>query len=609
MFHHSGRSAYVRSSWFGPFFPMAVMASIFVGLTALPCLAAGRATAIVQSALRTEINADLDERARLLDEALKVDPKSPEAHWARGEVLVRGHWVSLESAAAEANDQISLEKYREQRSQADGTIQGQVRMAEFCRNHRLPAQERAHWLAVVAQAPNHPVARQRLGQISIDGAWIDASQLDEYRKADQAAAKYMLKHGKELFKLSKALESKSLSPEKVMSQLSEFRSPLVIPGLEYFFSSRGEEGGLCSVEALTSLSAPEASLSLVRHALDFPDESVRLAATKSLKQRDEYSFIPAVLGALQTPVQKQDQFALAPGNLLIWRRSISVENQETRKIATLDRVIPLTEAFPANGGSTANWTRRAMLAGDLEVDQLNRQIESKNDQLMDLLEAVTKADSTSNSRSAKTAETKTSPEDWWNWWNDRIESYPSDQKQVQVRYEMAYVPPSVTETQSRPRHECLAAGTPIWTETGPVAVDQIHTGDLVLTQNLRTGELKFAPVLSTSNRPPELLLRLRFGREIIRATGGHPFWVSGKGWIKARSLEPGMALHTAHGIVELDSVDEEKEAAKAYNLIVDECHSYFVGEKLILSHDNSTREPVANRVPGLQDEIETTRSR
>ena len=144
---------------------------------------------------------------------------------------------------------------------------------------------------------------------------------------------------------------------------------------------------------------------------------------------------------------------------------------------------------------------------------------------------------------------------------------------------------------------------------GPVAVDQIHTGDLVLTQNLRSGELKFAPVLSTSNRPPELLLRLRFGREIIRATGGHPFWVSGKGWVKARSLEPGMALHTAHGIVELDSIDEEKEVAKAYNLIVDECHSYFVGEKLILSHDNSTREPVANPVPGLQDEIEMTRSR
>ena len=174
---------------------------------------------------------------------------------------------------------------------------------------------------------------------------------------------------------------------------------------------------------------------------------------------------------------------------------------------------------------------------------------------------------------------------------------------------MAFVAPSVSETQTRPRNECLAAGTPIWTETGPVAIDQIRMGDLVLTQNLRSGELKFAPVLSTSTRPPELLLRLRFRREIICATGGHPFWVSGKGWIKARSLEPGMALHTAHGIIELDSVEEEKVAAKAYNLIVDECHSYFVGDKLILSHDNSTREPVANPVPGLQDEIEMARNK
>ena len=582
--------------------------SIFIGPSLLPSLASERASSIVQSALRSEINADLDERARLLDEALRLDPKSSEAHWARGDVLVHGQWLSLESAAAEANDRDSLEKYREQRGREDNSIQGQVRMAEYCRNHRLPAQERAHWLAVVALAPNHTVARQRLGQTNIDGAWIDARLLDEYRKADQAASKYLLKHGKELLRLSHALESKTLSSEQVVNQLSEFRSPLVIPGLEYFFSSRGEEGGLCTVETLASLSAPEASLSLIRHALDFPIESVRLAATKSLKQRDEHSYIPALLGAMQTPVQKRDEFSLAPGNLLIWRRSISVENQETKKIATLDRVIPLTEAFPANGGSTANWTRRAMLNGDMEVIGLNRQIEFKNNQLMDLLAAVTQADSKSNNKSETSTATKTSPEDWWNWWSNRIESYPSDQKQVQIRYEKAFVPPTVTETQSTPRHECLAAGTPIWTETGPVAVDQIHTGDLVLTQNLRSGELKFAPVLSTSNRPPEFLLRLRFGRETIRATGGHPFWVSGKGWIKARSLEPGMALHTAHGIVELDSVDEEREAAKAYNLIVDEYHSYFVGEKLILSHDNSGRQPVANPVPGLQDEIEMARS-
>ena len=603
-----GDSAYRRSCCFGPFFPISMVISIFIGPSLLPSLASERASSIVQSALRSEINADLDERARLLDEALRLDPKSSEAHWARGDVLVHGQWLSLESAAAEANDRDSLEKYREQRGREDNSIQGQVRMAEYCRNHRLPAQERAHWLAVVALAPNHTVARQRLGQTNIDGAWIDARLLDEYRKADQAASKYLLKHGKELLRLSHALESKTLSSEQVVNQLSEFRSPLVIPGLEYFFSSRGEEGGLCTVETLASLSAPEASLSLIRHALDFPIESVRLAATKSLKQRDEHSYIPALLGAMQTPVQKRDEFSLAPGNLLIWRRSISVENQETKKIATLDRVIPLTEAFPANGGSTANWTRRAMLNGDMEVIGLNRQIEFKNNQLMDLLAAVTQADSKSNNKSETSTATKTSPEDWWNWWSNRIESYPSDQKQVQIRYEKAFVPPTVTETQSTPRHECLAAGTPIWTETGPVAVDQIHTGDLVLTQNLRSGELKFAPVLSTSNRPPEFLLRLRFGRETIRATGGHPFWVSGKGWIKARSLEPGMALHTAHGIVELDSVDEEREAAKAYNLIVDEYHSYFVGEKLILSHDNSGRQPVANPVPGLQDEIEMARS-
>jgi hypothetical protein len=82
--------------------------------------------------------------------------------------------------------------------------------------------------------------------------------------------------------------------------------------------------------------------------------------------------------------------------------------------------------------------------------------------------------------------------------------------------------------------------------------------------------------------------------------------VSGQGWIKARSLEPGMGLHTARGVVMLDAIEEETKSTKTYNLIVDECHSYFVGRNLILSHDNTVREPVANRVPGLHEDFVTT---
>ena len=197
------------------------------------------------------------------------------------------------------------------------------------------------------------------------------------------------------------------------------------------------------------------------------------------------------------------------------------------------------------------------------------------------------------------------PDDWWNWWNDRIESYPADEKPTESRYEASYTtvvptpPPPPAPRPPGARHECLAAGTPIWTETGLVEIDILKVGDLVLTQNQQSGELKFATVLATTTRPPEKLLRLTVNKETIRATGGHPFWVSGRGWIKARSLESGMGLHTARGFAVIDSIEEEIDPVETFNLIVDECHSYFVGKQLILSHDNTFREPVLNRIPGL----------
>lgn len=567
-------------------------------------MAAERAAAMVQSALRSEIDLDIDERFRMLDAAQQRDPSLPELHWARGEVRVNGQWQSLEAAAAIASEREDLKQYEAERSRADETVEGHERIAQYCHKHHLAKQERAHWTAILALAPNHTEARQRLGQVNVDGVWIDSRQLEEQKKAERETHQYLIKHGKTVVRLAKSLDNKSLTHEQVVRGLRQFHDPLVIPWLESVLSSRGEAGGLCAVETLASFPWPEASLSLARHAMDSPIETVRQAATDSLKRRDEHSFVPAMLAALKSPVSNRDEFAITNDNMLIWRRTVSFETQDTKKVATFDRIFP-EESFVGLGAATANWTQRAKAAGDLEVQQVNQSIESTNQRVMAVLSQVSNPASVSGSPSIP-VESKKTPEDWWNWWNDRNESYPSDTKSVQTRYETAFISPSVIETPSRPRSDCLASGTPVWTVTGPVRVEEVQIGDMVLTQNQRSGELKFAPVLTTSERAPERLLSLTVGGETIRATGGHTFWVSGQGWIKARSLEPGMGLHTARGVVMLDAIEEETKSTKTYNLIVDECHSYFVGRNLILSHDNTLREPVANRVPGLREDFGTT---
>lgn len=565
------------------------------------CSASDRVSSLVQSALKSEIRLDANQRAMLINAALNEDPNSADARWARGDVRIRGQWHSLEEAATAAAERSNLQKYQERRRTAENTVRGHTALAEYCIHNHLPAQERAHWTAVVSLAPNHQRARQRLGHVNVDGAWIDKHQFDKQQKLERSTVAYLEKHSSRLTALSNALQDKSMAPAAVTKELSQFRNPLVIPGLEFLFSRSGTEGGQCTIETVSLMPAPEASISLAKHALDFPDKSVRAQATTLLKQRDEQSYVPALIGSLQARVEKREGFTITQQNQIVWRKILFFESQDSREIKTFNRVFQFSPRMSAFSAFNPQVAADLISESNSELDQLNLKIDHTNERVMQLLEKTTGNESQAETRVKKT------PEDWWNWWYDRIESYPSETKPVVERYETSYTlitppPPSPTDPVGRASHECLAAGTPVWTETGLMAVEQVKIGDLVLSQNSTSGELTFAPVLATSTRPPERLLRLKLKDETVRATGGHPFWVSGKGWIRARSLQPGVGLHTARGVAVLEEIEEESQPAETYNLIVDNNHSYFVGTTLILSHDNSPCEPVISRVPGLHSD-------
>jgi hypothetical protein len=556
------------------------------------CDASDRAYRFVQAALRSEVRSDPVRRDELIKTALQHDPNQADAHWAQGKVRIRGQWLSLSEAADDAKSRSSLEKYQERRDATENTPLGHEQLAQFCRANDLLAQERAHWSAVIDRDPNHLQARRRLGQIKVDGAWVDKREYDAQKKTEQATTVYLQKHSKRLTTLLTSLEKGSMAPEAVTKELVQFRNPMLLPGLEYLFSRASETGGQCTVETAASMSAPEASMSLARHALDFPKESVRTLATSYLKNRDEMSYVPGLLGALRTKATKEDQFTVTRNNQVIWRQKVFFESQNSKHIETYDRVFEISPQIPLQAVYNKQTVNAAIATGNSGLAAYNAEVDRNNGRIMQLLETTLDDDSPRVKRE------RTTPDGWWNWWNQRMESYPSDSKAVVSRYGYEYTvvtPPSA-------RHECLAAGTPIWTEAGSVAVEKVKVGDLVLTKNPRSGELKFAAVLATTKRPPELLRRIKINDETIRATGGHPFWVTGKGWVKARSLEPGSMLHTAHGSTEIESIEDERTPTETFNLVVDECHSYFVGKTLLLSHDNSVCQAVATKVPGLRDD-------
>jgi hypothetical protein len=122
----------------------------------------------------------------------------------------------------------------------------------------------------------------------------------------------------------------------------------------------------------------------------------------------------------------------------------------------------------------------------------------------------------------------------------------------------------------------------------------------VLAQHVDTGELAYKPVLKTTHRPPVRMLKIVFGDRALQCDDGHPFWVPGRGWVKAGDLKEGMPLHGVDGTSQVRSVHPTGTEA-LLNLVVADFHTYFVTEAKILTHDNTIREPTEALVPGLPD--------
>jgi hypothetical protein len=138
----------------------------------------------------------------------------------------------------------------------------------------------------------------------------------------------------------------------------------------------------------------------------------------------------------------------------------------------------------------------------------------------------------------------------------------------------------------------------ILTKTGLRPVEALELGDLVLAQDVNSGELKYEPVIGKTVRPPSEILKISVDDEELRATRGHPFWVSGVGWRMAKELGDGARLHALKPSDGIRSIKSDGKA-EAYNLVVAEFGTYFVGQHGFLVHDNTARRPTRAVLPGI----------
>ena len=491
-------------------------------------------------------------------------------------------------------------------------------------------------------------------EIEAAKAWVRESQQAAKEFAPQVARWERLLSAGDVRSRDQALgEIRALRDANAIAALEEKTLGTRLTNHQRF--ERSMQISLALISALDTMAGQRATYSLVRHSVLSPIADVRTAAIDALKKRPPHDYVPVLLASLSMPIESSFRVATdTDGSVHYWhslyregpdanwsfegRNSAMQHDLRGPTFLAIDDYregdpflrrpkrtsyrlgAATTPAVAAEMASVAADNRQrfagAAITAEQQIEEINRAALAANGVIYPVLTATTGQDFGDNPRA------------WWVWWKKYNEYSPDAETPV---HEQSYA--DSTHRYYRPPREatvaiypppppgppmrvvrimgtggssgnhlayacCFAAGTVVWTRTGREAIESLEIGDLVLAQNIETGELAYKPILGRTVRPPSECRQLSIGEENLFVALGHPLWVAGIGWRMAKELADGAILHGVNGPVRVDAIAAADEA-EAYNLIVADFNTYFVGKCGVLVHDNTPREPTTAIVPGL----------
>lgn len=538
------------------------------------------------------------DRRKLLMTAADPDSISDSARWQAGFVKMGMKWQAIDPLIDGGVPPV-LKEYRTQRHAAPKTVEGHLRLANWCRGQKLVDQERAHLSEMLTLAGPEvdrvPIYR-RMGYRPWQGQWLSP--------AEYTAAQAQVRHWQEslrewqpkLERIARDWEAAPKQQQQAKENLNAVQDAAAIPAM-LAMAPMSRTLALAICDRLKELDCFESSQALATIAIQSEWASVRESAAEGLQSRKLDDFVPSLLAAMRSPFR----IATPQGNQVSPRIVFREESDrylaiDVNMVPIIANVVFIPRIRPTILSSIANEIGVRRSENDLQraVASIDHDVSQRVDEENEFTEEY-------NTRAAlllslvSGQELTVDPRFWWAWWHLYTGTVPVPKKCHVVRKQVA-LPIEVAYFR---RSSCLVAGTPVQTDRGQIPIEMIEVGDRVLSKNVETGELAYKPVLHATVREAAAVKKLMIDGQSIVASDGHHFWISGKGWVKTHELKVGEPIHTVTGTSRLRRLGTEQQPESVYNLVVADFHTYFVGPSLILSHDVLQPASTNTKVPGL----------
>jgi hypothetical protein len=584
---------------------------------------------LVRMALQSELADKSQERDRLLKKAVEQSPNDSKARWYSNQIQEDDIWMSLDEVEQSARDDKRLILYVRMRDAAGNTVEDQAALARWCRKNKLKDQQRVQWMRVLALQPDNAEAIEALDLRAYHGMLLTPAEIAQL-KAQVHEVLLATDYWTPIVKQwQKAIQNKDEAAHaKILEEVRAIHEPCKLMALDLVIRQR--LGGKKSnqsvyrqvsedmVAALKEMPGPSAAESLARYAVFSPFESVNTAASAALKIRPIDHYVPLLLSWLAMPIESNFVLTRDADGRPIMQQTFFREGPLFNVALTeLHSTIapPNEQLFTANGNNDIKKIYGYQRArSKKEASEIERGFIANADSHQKAIDRFNDVVAEQNGRVQKTlnrcteVELESDPSLWWDWWikyNDLFIPGKQDGKKPTLEY-LNY---STYQTKSFFTLSCFAPGTKVWTLTGQRPIEQIKPGDRVLSQDVETGELQYKPVLMLTINPAGHPMKIEVGSETITSTPGHPMWSVGEGWRLARLLTVGERLHSLSGGIAVKNVEkapsDDQPVEVAYNLIVADFSTYFVGKQGILVHDNTLRKPTCAVLPGYIDSAST----